>query len=370
MLRAQLRAGGEGVELLVGHVWQGADHRRHLRRAVGQGAGLVKGHAGDAGKALQSIAFAHEKAVVGGVADGGHDRRGRGQNQRAGAKDDEYGHGADDLAADEPCKRRRRKRDDHDPRGPAVGDADDLCLARVGGLHQTHHALDGAVLAHARGAHLEGAELVDRAAHHLVAHALIHRQGFAGHHRLIDGGLAGSDNAVHRHRLAGQHAQKLADAHFLGGDGALFPIPHHARRARREVDEALDAGAGARHGHLFQQAAQLHDEGHFAGGEILADDHRGDEGDGDEHVRLDVKGRDKADDGFEDDGHAAEDDGHPRRVERQRQKVKDADEQRDRGNGQKGYVLARAAPFEEPFQCFHVPAPLQGRYGSIIHIGV
>ena len=136
------------------------------------------------------------------------------------------------------------------------------------------------------------------------------------------------------------------------------------------MDEALDAGAGARHGQFFQQAAQLHDEGHFAGGEILADDHRGDKGDGDEHVRFDVKGRDKANDGFEDDGHAAEDDGHPRRVKRQGQKAKDADEQRDRGDGQKRDVLAHAAPFEEPFQCFHVPAPLQGWYGSIIHIGV
>ena len=308
--------------------------------------------------------------MVGGVADGGHDRRGRSQHQGAGAKDDEYGHGADDLAADEPRQRRRREGDDHDPRGPAVGDADDLRLARVGGLHQAHHALDGTVLAHAGGAHLEGAELVDRAAHHLVARAFVHRQGFAGHHRLVDGRLAGGDNAVHRHRLAGQHAQKFADAHFLGGDGALFSIPHYARRARRKVDEALDAGAGARNGQFFQQAPQLHDEGHLAGGEVLADDHRGDERDGDKHVRLDVKGRDKADDGFEDDGHAAEDDGHPRRVERQRQKVKDADQQRDRGNGQQGYVLARAAPFEEPFQCFHVPAPLQGRYGSIIHIGV
>ena len=121
------------------------------------------------------------------------------------------------------------------------------------------------------------------------------------------------------------------------------------------VDEALDTRAGARHGQFFQQAAQLHDEGHFAGGEILADDHRGDEGDGDEHVRFDVKGRDKANDGFKDDGHAAEDDGHPRRVERQGQKLKDADEQRDRGNGQKSNVLARAAPFENRSSTFMFP---------------
>ena len=154
--------------------------------------------------------------------------------------------------------------------------------------------------------------------------------------------------------------------------GTVRSSPSRTTRAVRGVrwDEALDAGAGARHGQFFQQAAQLHDEGHFASGEILADDHRGDEGDGDEHVRFDVKGRDKANDGFKDDGHAAEDDGHPRRVERQRQKAKDADEQRDRGDGQKRDVLARAAPFEEPFQYFHVPAPLQGLYVSIIHIGV
>ena len=46
--------------------------------------------------------------------------------------------------------------------------------------------------------------------------------------------------------------------------------------------------------------------------------HRGDQGDGDQHVRLDVKGGDQADDGLQDDGHAAQDDGHPGRVEGQR----------------------------------------------------
>ena len=88
VLRAQLRTGGEGIQFFARQPRQGADHRRDLRRAVGQGAGLVIRPRGNAGKALQSVAFAHEKAMVGGVADGGHDRRGRGQHQRAGAEDE------------------------------------------------------------------------------------------------------------------------------------------------------------------------------------------------------------------------------------------------------------------------------------------
>ena len=42
---------------------------------------------------------------------------------------------------------------------------------------------------------------------------------------------------------------------------------------------------------ILQQGAQLHDEGHLAGGEVLPNDEGGNQGDGHQHVRLDVKGR-------------------------------------------------------------------------------
>ena len=51
--------------------------------------------------------------------------------------------------------------------------------------------------------------------------------------------------------------------------------------------------------------AQLHDKGHLAGGEILADADGGDQGQRHQYIRLDVKGGDQPDDGFQDDGNAA-----------------------------------------------------------------
>ena len=51
--------------------------RSSVQRAVKflEGAGLVKGHLGDGGQPFQSVSLPHQKAVPGGVADGGHDGR-------------------------------------------------------------------------------------------------------------------------------------------------------------------------------------------------------------------------------------------------------------------------------------------------------
>ena len=45
----------------------------HARRTVRERSRLVEGHALDLGKPLQRIAFAHQHAEFGEVADGGHD---------------------------------------------------------------------------------------------------------------------------------------------------------------------------------------------------------------------------------------------------------------------------------------------------------
>lgn len=52
------------------------------------------------------------------------------------------------------------------------------------------------------------------------------------------------------------------------------------------------------HRQLLQQAAELHDERDLARGEVFADADRRDQRERDEHVRLDVERRDKADDGL------------------------------------------------------------------------
>ena len=271
----------------------------HLRGSVGEGAGFVEGQLGNLGQALQRIALAHQKAVARGVADGRHDGRRRGEHQRAGAEDDQDGDGADDLAADQPGQRGGAEGDDHDPGGPAVCKAHDLGLTRIRRLHQAHHPLDGAVLAHLGGPHLKGAELVDRAAGNLVADGLIYGQGLSRHHRLVDRGLAAENDAVHRNGLAGQDAQYVANPHLLHGHHVFLVAVDDAGGLGREVHQLFDARAGLGHRQILQQRPQLHDEGHLARGKVLADAHGGDQGRGDQHIRLDVEGGDKADEGFQ-----------------------------------------------------------------------
>ena len=190
MLRELLGGGRQPVELVLAAGFGHADHCHHLRRAVGQGAGLVEGDDLSLGQPLQGVALPDQEAVLRGVADGRHDGGGRGQHQGAGAEHHQDGDGPDDLAGDQPGEGRGAEGDDHDPGGPAVGETHDLGLAGVRRLHQADHPLDGAVLAHLGSLHLKGAELVHRAAGDRVAHGLVHRQGFAGHHRLVDGGLS------------------------------------------------------------------------------------------------------------------------------------------------------------------------------------
>ena len=111
------------------------------------------------------------------------------------------------------------------------------------------------------------------------------------------------------------------------------------------------------HGQIFEQAAELHDESDLARGKVLADSDRGQERNGHEHIGLDVKGRDQANNRLQDDRDAAQDDGNPGRVKRQRDQIKDAHEQRYARHGQAGDLAPGAAPCKQGFQFFHWVVP-------------
>src|SRR5699024_10044166 len=207
MLAARLHARRQAVELRLVQRGVKAADGGDLGPARRQRAGLVEADAADPGQPLQRVALADQEAVLRRVADGGHDGRRRRQHEGAGAEDDEDGDGAEYLARDGPGDARRQQARDHDPGGTAVRKADDLGLARVRGLDKAYHALYGAVLAHLGRAHVEGAELIHRAAGHLVARGLVHGQALAGHDGLVHGGDAGDDDAVHGYGLARQDAQ-------------------------------------------------------------------------------------------------------------------------------------------------------------------
>ena len=291
--------------------------------------------------------------MPGGVADGGHNSRGRGQHQGAGAEHNKDGHGPDNLAGNKPGQHRRGQSNDHDPGSPAVGNADDLRFSRVRRLHQADHPLDGAVLADFGGLHFKGTELIHRAAGYGVPHGLIHRQGFAGHDRLVDGGLAGTDHTVHRHPLAGKHSDTVAELHLLGGDDLLPAAAQHPGGLGRQMDQLFNAGPGPGHSQLLQQAAQLHDERHLSGGEGLADANRGNQRQRHQHIRLDVKGRHKADDRFQHNGQTAQHNGHPSNIKGQGLDPHQAAKHRRTGQRQKHNILPDAAQLQKRLQLFH-----------------
>ena len=119
------------------------------------------------------------------------------------------------------------------------------------------------------------------------------------------------------------------------------------------MDQLFDTGPGTGHGQFLQQSAQLHDKDHFAGGKILTDTHRRDQRKGHQHVRLDVKGCHQADDGFQNNGNAAENDGHPCQVKGEGVNIQQTADNGNTGNGQQGDVLFDAAKLQQLFQFFH-----------------
>ena len=287
--------------------------------------------------------------MAGGVADGRHDGRGGGQHQGAGAEDHQDGHRPDDLPGDCPGDPRRDQGDDHDPGGPAVGQVHDLGLAGVGGLDQADHPLDGTVLPHLGSLHGKGPKLVYGAAGHLVPLPLVHGEGLAGHHRLVDGGLALENHPVHRDGLSGEDPELVPHLDVLRGDNLLSLGRHHPSGAGGKVDQLLNPRPGLGHGEVLQKAAQLHDEGHLAGGKIFPNEHRGHKGHGHQHIRLDVKGSDQADDGLQQDRHSAEEDGNPSRIHRQILPPKNAAQERHAAEDQEGDVLLGPAPLQKRF---------------------
>ena len=276
------------------------------RTALGKRARLVERDLLHAGKALQSVALLYEEAVLGRVPDGRHHRCGRSEHERTRAEHDEHGDGPQRLPRQGKDRGGCNERAHHNPGGPAVGQAHNLRLARLSAAHKTRHPLHRAIGTRAGCPHLDGSELVDRAREDLVTHLLVTRHGLAGKHCLVDARGARHDAAVHGNRLAGKNAHQISLGDVFHLAGLFGPVAsHHAGLRGRHLDEPLDARPGSRDRQLLKQAAQLHDEGDLAGGEVLPHHNRGDEGQRHEQVGLDVVFVHHSQRRLAHDGHAA-----------------------------------------------------------------
>ena len=133
------------VEILHRH--DGGD----LGLAFGQRAGLVDDKRVDFLQALERLGVPDQNAGLRGAADADHDRHRRGEPERAGAGDDQHGHGGDQRVSQarlRPIDRPGRKRDQrngdhrrHEPGGDPVGEPlDRRARALRGGDHLRRYA--------------------------------------------------------------------------------------------------------------------------------------------------------------------------------------------------------------------------------------
>ncbi len=212
-----------------------AHNDRHDRRfAFGQRAGLVHDDRIHALQPLERLRVLDEDASRRAAARADHDGHRRRETERAGTRDDEHRHGADERerqtrrrppdVPDDECDHR----DQHD-RGNEVGrDAVREPLNRraaaLGFADHSDNLREQAVVAHALGADEQAPGRVDRAAGDARSGFLRDRHRLAGDHRLVDGAVSVDDDAVDRDLLAGPDAADIADRDVAERDIALFAV--------------------------------------------------------------------------------------------------------------------------------------------------
>ena len=96
---------------------------------------------------------------------------------------------------------------------------------------------------------------IQRAGIHRVAGQFLNRRGFAGEVRLVGGGLAGEDFAVHGKGVAFAREEDVAGAHVVDGDGFLAAAGLFAAGGfGRGLEERVNGAAGAVQREFLQRA--------------------------------------------------------------------------------------------------------------------
>ena len=121
-----------------------------------------------------------------GATDRCHYGCGRGKHQRAGTKHHKNRDGTHRFPRHDPRNEGRGERRHNDPRGPLVRKPHALGFTGVRGLHQTDHAINGAVASDLGSRHVKGAEAVHGTAGNCVARLFINRKRLSRHHGLIN----------------------------------------------------------------------------------------------------------------------------------------------------------------------------------------
>ena len=217
----------------------------------GDRAGLVEQHGVDGAGALEHLGSLDQDAELGAPAGADHQGGRRGQSERAGAGDDQYGDGGRERRGEAPAGpdpeaeggRRQRDHDrDEDSRDP-VGQPLGLGLAVLGVLDQPGHLGELGVRADPGDLYDETPADVDGRADDGVPDADLHRHRLPGEHRGVDGGGTLLDHAVGGDLLPGAYDEPVADRQLLDRHPRLDRRPGAARRP----SSPARAGPAGRH---------------------------------------------------------------------------------------------------------------------------
>src|SRR5690606_12949803 len=186
--------------------------------AGGERAGLVQGQGGDLTCVLQIVAALDQDAALGGSPDTGDDGDRRGNNQRAGAADDQQRQ----RQLDVPGQKEGDAAEADDERCIPAGEALDEALHRrlffLGFFHAADNARQRRVRADARGAQAQQAGLVDRAGEQLVAGTLLDGKRLARDGALVHSRAPADDDAINRYLAARLDENDFVRQHFVRRD--------------------------------------------------------------------------------------------------------------------------------------------------------
>ena len=230
----------EGVALLYGE------------RAAGQRAGLVEDDRLRFGQRLHVVASFGHDARPGKGTDAAEVGQRDGDDQRAGAADDQEGQGAVDpdgrlVSEKRPDEGKQGGPGDHGRSVDAGESGDELLALRLAGrgiLHHLHDFADRRVLVGLHDLDLDDAGGVHRAADNRVSDSGMAGYRLSGDALRVQIRVAFDDDSVKRNFLAVLHLDDLADLHFLARNRMFSCFVDDGGAVALEVEHAGDIPAG------------------------------------------------------------------------------------------------------------------------------
>ncbi len=256
------------------------------RPAFGERAGLVDDEARQAARLLQRCGVADDDTHLRAASRAHHDRRRRGESQRAWTGDHEHRHGVHERArrivGEPPHREERHDRDGHDGRDEdardTVGETLDRRLRALRLRDEAHDAREQRGAADPRGLALEQAILVGRTREDLGAGRFRHRYALTRQRGLVDAGAAVADDPVHGDVLAGTDDEAVAGHDLVERNVDNDAIATHVRILRLQAQQAFERRRRACLGARFQQLAEQHQRDHGGAGlevDVLVQRERG-----------------------------------------------------------------------------------------------